>query len=227
MSVGMNDLYFNKFAENGAFTSVQRFLWFESLYSGHAMRKYEKYNVHRLNFINDGLTTLGFDPITHDELSQVINKAERIDIKDVHQLIISLLYSLPCHNKLRTEQVDELRRVIDNIDAVENTYKYYWWFQSNIGIVDFRPHVKFTDENGKRSRILDLYFIDSKENEFYASVCFEKNVDEYRLKVYALSTRARLKQKTDKTLLDKPIPRNTGNVRCLVILPYECRVVEC
>lgn len=223
----MNGLYFNKFAENGAFTSVQRFLWFESLYSGHAMCKYEKYNGRRLNFINDGLATLGFDPITHDELSQVINKAERIDIKDVHQLIISLLYSLPCHNKLTTEQVDELRRVIDNIDTVENTYEYYWWLQTNIGIVDFRPNVKFINENSKQSRILDLYFIDSKENEFYASVCFEKNVDENRLKVYASSTRARLKQKTDKTLFGKPIPRNTGNVRCLVILPYECRVVEC
>ena len=224
----MNELYFNKFAENDAFTLVQRFLWLEALYSGHVMYKYEKYdNGHRLNFINDGLTTLGFDLITQDELSQVINKAERINIKDVHRLIISLLYSLPCHNKLTIEQVDELRRVIDNIDTVENTYKYYWSFQSRIGIVDFRPHVKFVNENGKQSRILDLYFIDSKENEFYASVCFEKNVDEDRLKVYASSTRARLKQKTDKTLLGKPIPRNMSSVRCLVILPYECRVVEC
>lgn len=224
-NIDMNKLYFNVFPENSSFTFIQWFLWLEALYNGHSCRKYENQNDRRLKFINDSLVILGFETSTHDELAQIINNEERINMKDVRQLIVSILYLLPLCTKITEEKIDELKRVIDNLDIVENTYNYYRLFQTKIGISDFRMNVKFLNNKGQE-RILDLYFINSREEEFYASLYLEKKVSDDRLKIYTESLKATLKQKTNSTLFGKPIPRNINNVKCLVILPYENKVIE-
>ena len=59
--------------------------------------------------------------------------------------------------------------------------------------------IKFVNDEG-HERVLDLYFINSNEKEFYASLCFEKNMNTDRFKAYVDSVRERLCQKTDLTL---------------------------
>ena len=212
---------FDMFPETNDTKRCQYVLWTLALFNGKYKLKRFEYPTKAIVEVNRVLTELGIETIDEPTLNSILENEEGFNIHDMRKLVV---FTLQPTFWASDDKIIELRQMSEHPDILENTYNYYLNLQKELGIKDFRTLVKF--KNDEQDLILDLYFINDNDEEVFASIIFEKNVNQERLDKAAERLKRTINYRTGQTCFSKPIPINPNKVKFIIILPYENRFVE-